>query len=163
MATPKKRVRRIKAAHSPEPCNPTCGHSGCGKTCNVRYCGPTSPMHNHHIVNASRGVAHVWSAAIVAGLAVVLTGAIAYTAVQADTQDPTTLMLLSLRRIEMRLDRMEPQLQRLVSQLNSNQENSGMPAPTSTTMGDKGQKGTKPKPTEGAATNTAPLPENQPQ
>ncbi len=101
--TPKKRpVRRKKAGSSPIPAGPTggstCGHSGCKATCRVRYCGPTSPMHNHYIVHAARGVAHVWTAAIVSGLAVVLTAAIAFTAVNAQeqTNDPTLLTLLAL-------------------------------------------------------------------
>lgn len=75
-------------------------------------------MHNHFIVHAARGVTHVWTAAIVAGLAVVLTGSIAYTAVHAEDvqNDPTMLMLLSLRRIEIRLDRMEPKVNYLYAQ-----------------------------------------------
>lgn len=76
-------------------------------------------MHNHHIVHAARGASHIWAAAIVAGLAVVLTGSIAFSAVQAEEQqrDPTTLMLLALRRIEMRLDRMEPKINKIMAAL----------------------------------------------
>jgi len=90
-AKTKRTVRRVKkAAHSPIPTGPigglggsTCGHSGCDSACRVRYVGPVTNIRDHHIIHAARGVAHVWTAAIVAGLAVVLTGAIAYTAVQA--------------------------------------------------------------------------------
>lgn len=76
-------------------------------------------MHNHHIVHAARGASHVWAAAIVAGLAVVLTGSIAFSAVQAqeEQRDPTLLMMLALRRIEMRLDRMEPKINRIMTHL----------------------------------------------
>src|SRR5260221_14336156 len=84
---------RRKAANSPIPSGPmsdmgggTCGHSGCsGGTCKVRFVGPTSSMRAHPIMHAAHGASQVWTAAIVAGLAVVLTGAIAYTAVQAQT------------------------------------------------------------------------------
>lgn len=63
--------------------DPACGHSNCGRACNVRHVGPTSPIRDHHIAHIARGVSNVWTASIVAGLAVVLTGAIAYSAVQA--------------------------------------------------------------------------------
>lgn len=118
----KRPVRRsTKSISSPVPTGPvggtvigggtTCGHSGCETACRVRYVGPVSSMRDHHIVHAARGVAHVWSAAIVAGLAVVLTGAIAYTAVQADTaasqaSDRATLQR-QLSQMNSRLDRIE--------------------------------------------------------
>jgi hypothetical protein len=53
--------------------------------CNVRYVGPTSHLRDHHILHAARGVSHIWSAAIITGFAIVLTGAIAFQAVQAST------------------------------------------------------------------------------
>ena len=126
MGTPKTKTttrRSPSKASAPIPRGPvggsTCGHDGCERTCRVRYAGPTSPIHNEHIIHAARGASQVWTAAIVAGLAVVLTGAIAFSAVQAETSatDPTTLMLLSLRRIEMRLDRMEPKINRIAAAL----------------------------------------------
>ena len=40
-------------------------------------------MRDHFVMHAARGVTHVWSAAVVTGLAVVLTGTVAFTAVQA--------------------------------------------------------------------------------
>ena len=122
MAMPKTKTSRTKkAGNSPTPSGPIggapCGHDGCERFCKVRYVGPTSSLHNHHIIHAARGASQVWTAAIVAGLAVVLTGAIAYSAVQAaeEQSNPTMLMLLSLRRIEMRLDRMEPKINKLVA------------------------------------------------
>jgi hypothetical protein len=60
-------------------------------------------MRDHHAVVAANGVQHVWTAAIIAGLAVVLTGAIAYSAVQADTP----LNDVSSTVINQRLDRIE--------------------------------------------------------
>lgn len=124
----KRTVRKTtKASSSPIPCGPTggsmedmpsvCGHSGCGGgTCNVRYVGPTTHMRDHHIVHAARGASNVWTAAIVAGLAVVLTGAIAYTALGADYNQPVmTDMDGQFRFINQRLDRMEDTLESLMA------------------------------------------------
>ena len=70
-----------------------CGHSNCvGSTCNVHYVGPTSPLSDHHIYHAARASSHIWAAAIISGLAVVLTGVVAYSSVQAsDAQQEATL------------------------------------------------------------------------
>ncbi len=118
-----RRVR--KDAGSPMPVgptggmdtsSPTCGHDGCGPMCRVRYVGPTSHINDHHIIHAARGVANVWVAAIVAGLAVVLTGAIAYTSVQAAPASPTqTLISVSkdIQSINKRLDKIEASLKAL--------------------------------------------------
>ena len=118
----KRTVRRTtKTMSSPVPSGPvggavigggtTCGHSGCETACRVRYVGPVSSIRDHHIIHAARGVAHVWSAAIVAGLAIVLTGAIAYTAVQADSDVAHQTEQISLQRqlsqVGARLDRIE--------------------------------------------------------
>jgi hypothetical protein len=113
--------RTKKAANSPAPSGmggTTCGHSACGTTCNVRYCGPTTHIRDHHIVHAARGVAHVWTAAIVAGFAVVLTGAIAYTAVQASTSSDVSLgtVLSEVRDLNARLDAMQASLIQLKAQ-----------------------------------------------
>lgn len=104
--------RPKKDANSPVPSGvggSMCGHSACNTVCRVRYAGPTTHMRDHHIVHAARGVAHVWSAAIVAGLAVVLTGAIAYTAVDASTtSDVSNATLLNeLQDLNLRIDRLE--------------------------------------------------------
>lgn len=106
---PKRTVRRAKkAANSPIPSGPigsanmggsTCGHSGCETSCKVRYVGPVTNIRDHHIIHAARGVAHVWTAAIVAGLAVVLTGAIAYTAVQAENPNGNSKDAYTLREL----------------------------------------------------------------
>ena len=105
--------RPKKDANSPVPSGmggSMCGHSACNTVCRVRYAGPTTHMRDHQIVHAARGVAHVWSAAIVAGLAVVLTGAIAYTAVDAasTTSDVSNATLLDeLQDLNLRIDRLE--------------------------------------------------------
>lgn len=83
--------KKSVAASSPAPMDvgSLCGHdgSGCGPDgCGVRYVGPTTHIRDHHAVHAARGVSHVWTAAIVSGLAIVLTGAVAWTAVDAQTQ-----------------------------------------------------------------------------
>lgn len=96
---PKRRVVRRRAitpisdmeeGASPVPAglmsDPECGHGGCGHQCNVHYVGPTSPIRDHHIMHAAKGVTHIWGATIVTGLALVLTGAIAYNAVEAKTE-----------------------------------------------------------------------------
>lgn len=124
----KRTVRKAaKETSSPIPCGPTggsmedvpsvCGHSGCGGgTCNVRYVGPTTHIRDHHIVHAAKGASNVWTAAIVAGLAVVLTGAIAYTALGADYNQPAiTDMNGQFRLVNQRLDRMEETLQTLMA------------------------------------------------
>ena len=84
MASPisKRPARRMSAGHSPDPTGlslqaSSCGHGGCHETCAVRYCGPTTHLRDHYALHASRGVANVWPAAIISGLAIVLTGALA--------------------------------------------------------------------------------------
>ncbi len=122
MKTPVRRMR--KAISSPEPEgpiggmgmseDPTCGHSSCGRVCNVRHAGPTSPIRDHHIAHIARGVSNVWTASIVAGLAVVLTGAIAYSAVQAAPvqreASAQSSMLASFNRLNNRLDAINKRL-----------------------------------------------------
>lgn len=66
-----------------------CGHSGCQRTCNVRYVGPVSHIRDHHALHAAQGVSHIWSASIITGFAIVLTGAIAFQTVQAKTDRET--------------------------------------------------------------------------
>ncbi len=118
----KKSPRRRKAANSPIPSGPiqdaggTCGHSGCGTTCKVRFVGPTSNIRDHSIMHAARGVTNVWTAAIVAGLAVVLTGAIAYTAVQAEgtatTDAKDAAVMQQLSAINQRVSELEATISR---------------------------------------------------
>jgi len=90
---PRASRARGRAGNSPEPVQFTepsmaaaCGHSHCQDRCRVRYIGPTSHIRDHHILHTARGVAHVWTATIIAGLAIVITGAIAFSAVNAQNQ-----------------------------------------------------------------------------
>jgi hypothetical protein len=78
-APAKRRARTKKAGNGPKPREDSRSKS-------VRYSGPTSHPSHHHAAVAAEGVRHVWSASIIAGLAIVLTAAIAFTAVQAETE-----------------------------------------------------------------------------
>lgn len=88
---PKKATRSrkasMKAGASPMP---MCGHEGgtCGPSgCQVRYVGPVSHMRDHYAWHAARGSTHIWAAAVTTGLALVLTGAIAWQSVEAKQSD----------------------------------------------------------------------------
>lgn len=87
----KKRTIKAKmpAGNSPAPSMqaPTCGHDGhcTANACNVRYVGPTSQIADHHAMHFAQASTHIWSAAVVTGLALVVTGAIAYQSVKADS------------------------------------------------------------------------------
>lgn len=118
----RKRVIRKKAANSPEPTGyssfSACGHSHCKDRCVVRHVGPTSHMRDHHILHAGRGVAHVWTAVVIAGLAVVLTGAIAYSAANAQNQkiddkrseQSTAAILDKIDSLQERINNLEAQI-----------------------------------------------------
>ncbi len=123
--TPKKRVirKRVKAGNSPSPssmakCGP-CGHTDCNETCRVRHIGPTSHMRDHHVLHAARGVAHIWSAVIIAGFAIVLTGAISYHVANAENQkseqvyrqNSTEQIIQKIESLERRLDVMESDIE----------------------------------------------------
>ncbi len=113
--------RRMKAGASPMPCGPgsTCGHEGCGEgTCRVKYVGPVSHPRDHHIMMAAHGATHIWAAAVITSLALVVTGAIAFQSVQADqTQRAQVLAKQNanrndiadlkdqLKRMDMKLDK----------------------------------------------------------
>ncbi len=120
-ASSKKRVirKRTKAGNSPSPgsiqkCGP-CGHTHCGETCRVRYIGATSHMRDHHVLRASRSISHIWSAVIIAGFAIVLTGAISYHVANAENQkseqvyryNSTEQIIQKIEGLERRLDIME--------------------------------------------------------
>lgn len=86
----------------------TCGHSSCGRTCNVRYVGAVSHIRDHHAMHAARGVAHIWTASIVTGFAIVLTGVIALNSVQAETRAPRAAANpVDMGQVMQRLDRLE--------------------------------------------------------
>lgn len=87
----KKRTIKAKmpAGNSPAPTMqaPVCGHDGHCSTnaCNVRYVGPTSQLSDHHATHFAQASSHIWSAAVVTGLALVVTGSIAYQSVSAES------------------------------------------------------------------------------
>ncbi len=137
--TPKQKKpagKSAKAGSSPIPKGPcggfteesnVCGHMGCsGSKCKVRFVGPTSHIRDHHIVHAARHASHIWSAAIVTGLAVVLTGAIGYAAFGAET--PT--MFGEFQQLNQRLDKIESMLNGIVNQCQVGPSCGGNTAPT---------------------------------
>ncbi|MCE9586335.1 hypothetical protein K8R04_03385 [Candidatus Uhrbacteria bacterium] len=80
------RRRSAKAGASPIPCGPgsTCGHDSCsGPSCRVRYVGPVSSLGDHHAYTASRGSTHIWAAALITSLALVVTGTVAFQSAEA--------------------------------------------------------------------------------
>ena len=82
----KPRRRSMKAGASPVPCGPgsTCGHDTCkGPSCRVKYVGPVSSLGDHHAFTASRGSTHIWAAALITSLALVVTGTVAFQSVEA--------------------------------------------------------------------------------
>lgn len=98
---------------TPDQVAAICGHSACDTNCNVHYVGPTSSLADHHTHLAAHSGKHVWAAAIVSGLAVVLTGTVAYSSVQAS---PTsTSMVPSVSQME--TDRLVERLTALELQL----------------------------------------------
>jgi len=99
---------------TPEQVEAVCGHSACGTSCNVHYAGPTTSIGDHHSYHAARGSNHVWSAAIVSGLAVVLTGAVAYSSVEASS---TTTASNSAVVVQSEVDRLVERLNTLEVQL----------------------------------------------
>jgi len=113
-----KVIRSRKAANSPAPTVGACGHSHCGDMCRVRYIGPVSHIRDHHIMHVARGVSHIWTAVIIAGLAVVLTGAVAYTAANASSEErddlrstkSTELIVEQMQRLSDRMSVLEEQL-----------------------------------------------------
>ncbi|MCK9360607.1 hypothetical protein M0Q28_00025 [Patescibacteria group bacterium] len=97
--TPKKTVRRKKAGSTPIPTGPgstgpTCGHDGNCTTnaCAVTYAGPVSRLHDHHMITAARGTTHIWPAAVITSLALLVTGTVAFYSVDA-AQDQRTSAL----------------------------------------------------------------------
>ena len=99
---------------TPEQAAAVCGHSNCGSSCAVHYVGPTTSIADHHAGHAARGANHVWAAAIISGLAVVLTGAVAYSSVEASavssTGETTVVVQSQVDRLVERLNTLEVQL-----------------------------------------------------
>ena len=89
-----------------------CGHGSCGTNCKVRYVGPTSSMRDHHILHAARGVTHMWSAAVISGLAVVVTGVFIYSSAQA-REVASARVARPASEYQQLLDRMEKMEQKM--------------------------------------------------
>jgi hypothetical protein len=79
------RRRVAKAASTPMPTGPACGHEGgCSDGgCKVRYVGPVSHLTDHHSYTAARASSHIWGAALITSLALVVTGAVAFNSAEA--------------------------------------------------------------------------------
>lgn len=115
-------IRAKKAANSPVP--GPCGHSHCGEMCRVRYIGPVTSIRDHHIMHVARGVSHIWTAVIIAGLAVVLTGAVAYSSANASNQqkddlrsaNSTGLILEQMQGLNDRLSALESEVKASTAQ-----------------------------------------------
>jgi hypothetical protein len=78
------------AANAPAPC-PSCEPEAMSRPISVRYTGPTSHPSHHHMKMAAENGRHTWAAAIIAGLAVVVTVSVAYSAVQAASETRTAI------------------------------------------------------------------------
>ncbi len=86
----------------------------------VRYVGATSHISHHHIMHAARGVTHIWSAVIIAGLAVVLTGAVAFATANAQAKEQDDLRTAHVTsQILDKLDGMEARLNALEKEVTS--------------------------------------------
>ncbi len=115
--TPKKTVRRKKAGSTPIPNgpgsqSPVCGHDGNCTThaCAVTYAGPVSRLHDHHMITASRGTTHIWPAAVITSLALLVTGTVAFYSVSAaEDQHTSALQKQAANRAD---------IERVVEQLN---------------------------------------------
>jgi hypothetical protein len=109
-AAPRK-SRASKAANSPAPISSPAALPAP----TVRYCGPTSHPSHHDAKVAADGTKHIWAAPIIAGLAIILTASIAYSAVQAESKQMNTIKetelrgdyVRGIRDINQRLDQLE--------------------------------------------------------
>jgi hypothetical protein len=126
------------------PHGSVCGHSGCDDMCKVRYAGPTSHPRDHRMHEIASGVKHVWTASVVAGLAVVLTGVIAFNAVQAETAPKVKNLNEAVAAIWRKLDVIDANVKSIKAKMENGQ---GMPRPTSSTqpMMNNQQGGQKPE------------------
>jgi hypothetical protein len=121
-----KVAAKATAANTPIPCS-RCGSSSCTGECgvarSVSYLGPTSHPSHHHARIAAEGQKHAWAAAVIAGLAVVITISVAYSAVQAASETRTNVrqtigeiqiikqigdVRTQLNRIEKKVDALSP-------------------------------------------------------
>lgn len=115
----KSSSRRVRvAANSPVP----------GDTCapmprSLRFSGPTTHVSHDHASQAATGVRHIWPASIVVGLAIILTASIAYTAVQAESEQRQVIrsshdradIVRELRDINTRLGNLEQRVEQMTA------------------------------------------------
>ncbi|MCW1892538.1 MAG: hypothetical protein KIH65_004875 [Candidatus Uhrbacteria bacterium] len=106
----------VKEANSPAPedaCQPS--------PRSLRFSGPTTHISHDHSAQAAAGVRHVWPASIVVGLAIILTASIAYTAVQAETEQRQVIrsshdradIVRELRDLNTRLGQLEAKVNQI--------------------------------------------------
>ena len=120
---------------TPEQLSAACGHSACGSNCNVHYVGATSSISDHNLHRAAHAGKHIWPAAIVTGLAVVLTGTLAYTSVQAgstSTVDSPPATQADVDLLVQHLNTVEAQLKDLKAACASTTASTSQSLPTST-------------------------------
>lgn len=87
----------------------------------VRYVGSTSHLSHHHVAVAAEASKHIWVAPAIAGLAIVITAAIAFTGAQADTEQRQSLrdsqlrtdVIREVRNLNLRLDVLEARVDAL--------------------------------------------------
>lgn len=152
-AKPKSRIVRRRptakvamddsVSSTPAQVSAVCGHSACDTNCNVHYVGPTSSLADHHVHNAARAGNHVWAAAIVSGLAVVLTGAVAYSSVQAGSTSTAMAPVatqIDMDRMVERLSAIEIQLRDVQTACAAGAQNQLPKAPPSVTPSSKSVK-----------------------
>jgi hypothetical protein len=117
---PKKVIIRKKAGSTPIPngpgsMGPTCGHEGkcTANACHVTYAGPVSRLQDHHMITASRGTTHIWPAAVITSLALLVTGSVAFYSVDASQSERTSALQeqtanrADIAKLEEQLNRIE--------------------------------------------------------
>jgi hypothetical protein len=117
---PKKTIIRKKAGSTPIPngpgsTGPTCGHEGKCTTnaCHVTYAGPVSRLQDHHMITASRGTTHIWPAAVITSLALLVTGSVAFYSVDASQSERSSALQeqtanrADIAKLEAQLNRIE--------------------------------------------------------
>ena len=96
--------------------DPVCGHSACGAAWNVRYVGPTSHIRDHHILHAAYGASHVWAAAVIAGLAIVITMTVAFSSQAATSTPSISAVMAAVQNLNRRMDKVDAALVKIGAQ-----------------------------------------------
>jgi Tfp pilus assembly protein PilN len=115
--------------------------------------GPVSSLGDHHAFTASRGSTHIWAAALITSLALVVTGAVAFQSVEAaQTKQAEALTKQSATRAD--IAELKEMMRRIDAKLDK-----VMSATVGTPSADAMMKKIMPK--EGAAIPTNTLPSNE--